>query len=63
MLPLTPATPRPDPYLERGERLLWVEATGEYQGGGVRESLYAGILHLPVPSALGLWDNASLPRL
>ena len=33
MLPLTPATPRPDPYLERGERLLWIEATGEFQGG------------------------------
>jgi len=33
MLPLTPATPRPDPYLEHGERLLIVEATGEYDGG------------------------------
>ena len=43
MLPLTPATPRPDPYLERGERLLWVEATGEYQGGMTFDDLVESV--------------------
>ena len=43
MLPLTPATPRPDPYLEHGERLLWVEANGEYQGGMDFEELVESV--------------------
>ena len=45
MLPLTPATPRPDPYLEHGERLLWVEATGEFQGGMDFEELVESVAH------------------
>ena len=45
MLPLTPATPRPDPYLEHGERLLWVEANGEYQGGMDFEELVESVAH------------------
>ena len=45
MLPLTPATPRTDPYLEHGERLLWVEATGEYQGGMEFEELVESVAH------------------
>ena len=45
MLPLTPATPRPDPHLEHGERLLWVEANGEYQGGMDFEELVESVAH------------------
>ena len=43
MLPLTPATPRTDPYLEHGERLLWVEANGEFQGGMTFDDLVESV--------------------